>query len=188
MRKYFVLLACLSFAATRPTIGAVQPAADAAMGVYEGFWTTKEGHKGRVSAQVRPIGGGNYDGFVAFYKSKMLEGALKLKPGPGKFEGESAKASGGGLTLEMTGSAEVENGKLKGTFKGEFGDGTFEGAIAHPKSRTLGAKPPRRAKVLFDGKPAADAWKDFHWKVTPEGTMIVQNGDIHAKGEIANFL
>ena len=42
--------------------------------------------------------------------------------------------------------------------------------------------------VLFDGKPAADAWTDFRWKVTPEGTMVVQGGDIHAKGEMHHFL
>lgn len=157
------------------------------MGLYEGFWTAKDG-KGRVSAQVRPLGGGKYDGFVAFYKEKALEGVLKLKPGAGKFEGDSIKVAGGSLTLEVAGSAEIENGKLKGNFKGEFGEGTFDAAIAHPKLKTLGAKPPKRAKVLFDGKPNADAWRDFRWKVTPEGTMIVQGGDIHAKDKYANYL
>src|ERR1043165_4458266 len=188
MRKYFVLLAVLIFGGMQMEVAAAEgSSADPMMGVYEGFWTTKGG-KGRISAQIRPLGGGKYDGFVAFYKSKALEGALKLKPGAAKFEGEGVKAAGGSLTLEMSGAAEIENGKLRGTFKGEFGEGTFEGTIAHPKSKTMGAKPPKRAKVLFDGKPAADMWKDFHWKVTPEGTMIVQNGDIHAKGDIAHFL
>jgi hypothetical protein len=158
------------------------------MGLYEGFWTAKDGSKGRISAQVRMLSGGQYDGFVAFYKVKMLEGVLKLKPGAGKFEGDAVKSSGGMLTPALSGAAEIQNGKLKGQFKGEMGEGTFDGAIAHPKSRTLGAKPPRHGKYLFDKKPVVDAWKDFHWNVTPEGTMIVQNGDIHAKDTYANYL
>jgi hypothetical protein len=134
------------------------------------------------------LAGGKHDGFVAFYKAKTLEGVLKLKAGSGTFEGDSVKMTGGSLTLEVSGDAAIQDGKLKGNFKGEMGEGAFEGAIAHPKSKTLGAKAPKRAKVLFDGKPAADAWTDFRWKVTPEGTMVVQGGDIHAKGEMHNFL
>jgi hypothetical protein len=184
MKKYSVLLAALILSAANVQMAA---AADSIMGVYEGFWTANGG-KGRVSAQVRPLGGDKYDGFVAFYKDKALEGVLKLKPGSAKFEGDTIKAAGGSLTLEVSGSAEIENGKLKGSFKGEFGEGTFEASLAHPKSKTLGAKPPKRAKVLFDGKPTAEAWKDFRWKVTPEGTMVVQGGDIHAKDKYANYL
>jgi hypothetical protein len=161
---------------------------DPVMGVYEGFWTAKGGVEGRFSAQIRPLGGGNYDGFIAFYKAKALEGVLKLQPGNGKFQGGSVKGSGGMLTPELSGAAEIQNRKLVGSFKGELGEGKFEGTLAHPTSRRLGAKPPKRAKVLFDGKPAADAWTDFHWRVTPEGTMIVQGGDIHAKDHYAHFL
>jgi hypothetical protein len=187
MRMFSFFVTLLSITAATSNARAAEPVADPVMGLYEGVWTTKEGHKGRVSAQVRAIGGGKHDGFVAFYKSKTFEGAFKLKPGVDTFEGEAVKAAGGSLTLDVSGTAEIEKGKLKGTFKGEIGEGTFEASLAHPKLKTLGAKAPKRAKVLFDGKPA-DAWTDFHWKVTPEGTMIVQGGDIHAKGDYSNFL
>ncbi len=188
MKRFLVLAAFVITMAVGPGVRAAEAAVDPVMGVYDGFWTAKDGNKGRISAQIRPLGGGRHDGFVAFYKSKALEGVLKLKAGSGKFEGDSVQNAGGSLTLEVSGGAEIENGKLKGTFKGEMGEGTFEGSVVHPKSKTLGAKPPKRAKVLFDGKPAADAWTDFHWKVTPEGSMVVQGGDIHAKGEMHHFL
>jgi hypothetical protein len=168
-------------------ISAAETPADPVMGVYEGFWRAADGSKGRISAQLRPVGGGQHDGFVAFYKSKILEGVLKLKPGPGKFEGNAARTSGGMIIPELAGAAQIINGKLTGSFKGELGEGSFEGAVIRVKPRSLGAKPPKRAKVLFDGKPG-DAWTDFKWKVTPEGTMIVQGGDIHAKDKFANFL
>jgi hypothetical protein len=161
---------------------------DPVMGVYEGFWRASDGTKGRISAQIRPVAGGKHDGFVLFYKSKVLEGALKLKPGSGKFEGTTERGKGGMLIPELAGSAEIVNGKLAGTFRGELGDGDFEGAITKPKAPRLGAKPPKRAKVLFDGKPTEGAWTDFRWKVTPEGTMVVQGGDIHAKESFGNYL
>jgi hypothetical protein len=170
------------------SLRAAEPASDPVMGVYEGFWKASDGTKGRISAQIRPLGGGQYDGFVAFYKAKTLEGVLKLKPGSGKFDSETVKSSEGPLTPAVSGSGQIEKGKLSGSFKGELGEGVFEGTLAHPKAPRLGTKPPKRAKVLFDGKPAPDAWKDFHWKVTPEGTMIVQGGDIHAKDAYANYL
>ena len=188
MKRFLAMTAFIISIAAGVDIGAAEAGSDPVMGVYDGFWTTKEGHKGRISAQIRPLGGGRHEGFVAFYKSKTLEGVLKLKAGSGKFEGDSVQSAGGSLTLEVSGAAQIEDGKLKGTFKGEMGEGMFEGAVVHPKSKTLGAKPPKQAKVLFDGKPAMDAWTDFRWKVTPEGTMVVQGGDIHAKGEMHNFL
>jgi hypothetical protein len=161
---------------------------DPAMGVYEGYWKATDGTKGRFSAQIRSLGGGKHDGFVAFYKTKTLDAVLRLQAGDTKFEGKAVKKAGGMLAPELSGSAQIENGKLIGSFKGELGEGSFEGSMTHPTSRRMNAKPPKRAKVLFDGKPVADAWTDFHWKVTPEGTMIVQNGDIHAKDKFANYL
>src|SRR3954463_14342296 len=62
------------------SMGASICAAESAMGLYEGFWTTPDGKKGRVTAQVRPIAQGKFDGFVALYRAKNFNGALKLKP------------------------------------------------------------------------------------------------------------
>jgi hypothetical protein len=162
-------------------------AADPAMGSYEGFWKTADGGKGRMNAQLRPLGGGKYDGFVAFYRAKNLEAALNLKAGTDKFEGSAAKASNGSLTADLTGAAQLENGKLTGTFKSDFGEGTFEGTLAHPTSPTMGAKPPKNAQVIFDGKQT-NAWTDFRWKISPEGAAVAGGGDIHAKDKFANFL
>ena len=120
--------------------------------------------EGQLRVGVRQVAGGKLDGFVAFYRAKALEGAMKLKPGTGNFEGEAIKSSRGQLApAEISGSAQIENGQLKGTFKGDF-EGTFEAKLDHPKSPTLGAMPPKNGKVLFDGKPG-DAWKDFRWKI-----------------------
>jgi hypothetical protein len=188
MRKNVFWMAAVLLGTIAGSVMAAERTADPVMGVYEGFWKAADGTKGRISAQVRTVAGGKHDGFVAFYKSKTLEGVLKLKAGDTKFEGGAVKSAGGMLAPELSGSAQIENGKLTGSFKGEFGAGTFEGTMAHPTSPRLGAKPPKHAKVLFNGKPAPDAWTDFHWKVTPEGTMIVQGGDIHAKDTYSNFL
>jgi hypothetical protein len=183
-----VLFALAVFLAAGFHADAAEPGADPVMGVYEGFWKASDGAKGRITAQVRTVSGGKHDGFVAFYKSKVLEGVLKLKVGDTSFEGDKVTKAGGMLAPELSGSAKIQNGKLTGSFKGDMGEGTFEAAIVHPQSKTLGARARKRAKVLFDGKPAPGAWTDFHWKVTPEGTMVVQNGDIHAKDKYDNYM
>lgn len=185
-RVLFALRAAL-FALLTFTVQAADTAGDPVMGVYDGFWKASDGTKGRISAQIRPVAGGKHDGFIAFYRNKFLEGVLKLKAGAGKFEGDKPTGGGGVLIPELSGEAQIANGKLIGSFKGELGEGTFDGAVTRLKPRSLGARPPKRAKILFDGKPG-DGWSDFRWKVTPEGTMIVLNGDIHAKDKFANFL
>jgi hypothetical protein len=187
MRRVLFLAHAVFLALVGLNLHAAEAASDPVMGVYEGYWRAADGTKGRLSAQIRPVGKGQYDGFVAFYKSKILEGVLKLKPGAGKFEGDDSGKSGPAMISTLAGSAQIANGKLAGSFKGELGEGTFDGSMTHPKVRRLGAKPPKHAKVLFDGKPG-EGWSDFRWKVTPEGTMIVQGGDIHAKEKFANYL
>lgn len=186
MRCIFIYL--MAFAWGAKLLAADQPA-DAAMGVYEGFWTTADGKKGRVTAQIRPIGEKRYDGFVAIYRARALEWALKLAPnaeGSMKFKGSAAKSQDGSLTASLNGSCEIADGALKGSFKGDMGEGTFEAERVHHESPTMGAKSPAMATVLFDGKPS-DQWSDFHWKVTPEGAMVVGGGDIHAAEKYANY-
>jgi hypothetical protein len=169
--------------------GAEEEKMDPVMGVYEGFWKTPDGKKGRVTAQIRPIGKGNYDGFVAFYRSGSLEGALKLKSVAGeklvRFSGANVRTEGA-LTAPLEGSCAIADNKLTGNFKGELGEGTFEGGLANPVSPTLGAKPPAKGIMMFDGK-ASDKWEIFKWKITPEGSMVVSGGDIMAKDKFANY-
>lgn len=183
MKTGFLRLAALF------SMGASILAAESAAGLYEGFWTTPDGKKGRVTAQVRPIAGGKFDGFVALYRARSFEGALKLKPAAGevlKFEAVAAKSADGSLTAPLEGSFELAAGKLTGRFKGDLGEGAIEASKTNPESPTLGAKPPPMAVVLFDGKNA-NGWSDFRWKITPEGSMVVQNGDIHAREKYANY-
>src|SRR5689334_15495321 len=91
-----------------------EAAGDPVMGVYEGYWRAADGTKGRLSAQIRSVGKGQYDGFVAFYKSKILEGVLKLKPGAANFEGDTAGKNGSAMISALAGSAQITNGKLTG--------------------------------------------------------------------------
>lgn len=181
MKRIFFGLAAIVFA-----LGSLAAENDL-MGVYEGFWKTPDGKKGRVSAQVRPIGKGNYDGFVAFYKEGAIEAAMRLKQGEaGKFTGTSIKSGGGALMVAVDGTCQIADGKLSGSFKGELGEGSLEGTRSHAKPPSLGAKAPKKGVVLFDGKKA-EGWSDFHWKITPEGSMVVGGGDIHAKEKYTNY-
>jgi hypothetical protein len=168
---------------------------DAFMGLYEGFWTAPDGKQGRITAQVRPISQGRYDGFVAIYRAKTFEGALKLAfaapeaDGASlKFSANSAKAPGGSLVPPLQGACVIANGKMTGTFKGDLGDGKFEAHLTSRSSPTLGAKPPASGIVLFDGTPAStNQWSDFRWKITPEGAMVAGGGDIHSREKLSNF-
>src|SRR4051812_4636009 len=122
MRKNVFWMVAVLLGTIAGSVMAAERTADPVMGVYEGFWKAADGTKGRISAQVRTVAGGKHDGFVAFYKSKTLEGVLKLKAaGDTKFEGGAVKSAGGMLAPEFSGSAQIENGKLTGSFKGEFG-------------------------------------------------------------------
>src|SRR5436190_5414928 len=73
------LLVGLALAFSALAAGAADSKLDPVMGIYEGFWKTPDGKKGRLMGQVRPIGKGQYDGFVVLYRSGAAEGALKLK-------------------------------------------------------------------------------------------------------------
>jgi len=185
-RIFFQSLACLCAAIN---LGAAEKALDPVMGMYDGFWTTPDGKKGRITAQLRPTGAGKYDGFVEFYRAKALEGALKLTSSPDApltFKGETAKGADGSLMAQIDGGCALKDGKLSGAFKGELGEGTFDAQWSLHESPTMGAKPPANAVVLFDGK-STNQWTDFHWKITPEGSMVVSGGDIHAKEKYANY-
>lgn len=167
---------------------------DGISGLYEGFWTTSDGKKGRVTAQVRPISQGRFDGFVAIYRAKAFEGALRLAAtspdasGSIQFPTASAHSPSptGSLTPPVQGSCDFRAGKLSGRFKSDWGEATFEAEPATHVSPTLGARPPANGVMIFDGK-STNAWSDFRWKITPEGTMISGGGDIHANDQFSNF-
>lgn len=164
---------------------------DSTMGEYEGFWTAANGAKGRITAQVRPLSNNRYDGFLLLFRGRNLVAGLNLQPAELQgaqiaFSTTSAPAQEGGDLLAKTEAAcTLKNGKLSGTFKGDLGEGTFEAEKKERKSPTLGAKPPSRAIVLFDGKPG-DAWENVTWPVQ-DGVMQVGKGNIKTKEKLASF-
>src|SRR5688500_109227 len=55
---------------------------DPFMAEYEGFWTAKNGAKGRLTAQIRPLSNNRYDGFILFVRAKTPVTAIQLTAAP----------------------------------------------------------------------------------------------------------
>jgi len=165
---------------------------DPVMAHYEGFWTAKSGAKGRLNAQLRPLSNNQYDGFVLLRRARTPVAVVNFKPGTFengvvKLAGEtSGKEAGGDLMAKSEAKCEFRDGKLTGTFSGELGEGTFEASKTEQKPRSLGAKPPKNAIVLFDGKNA-NGWDQMSWPITPEGALQVGKGNIRTKEKLSNF-
>ena len=164
---------------------------DPLMAEYEGFWTSKTGAKGRLTAQIRPLANNQYDGFVLFRRANAPVTAFKLKPAPAengvlKFTGATASESGGDLLAQSQTTCEVRDGKIQGVFSGELGEGTFDAPKFARKSPTLGAKPPKHAVVLTD-PGNTNAWQNLSWKLTQDGVLRVGKGNLHAKDKLSNF-
>lgn len=163
------------------------------MGNYEGHWTAKDGKKGLLSAQIRALGDGAYDGFVSLARSKQTIGVFHVNSGGSassgfiSFTGNSVTTKGSAeLFPHIEAKGQIGNEKLSGTFTGDLGEGSFEAVRAVKKPESLGAKPPSDAVVIFDGKDTGH-WEKFTWKLTDEGAMQVQNGDLRAKDKFTDF-
>ncbi|UCG46684.1 MAG: DUF1080 domain-containing protein [Phycisphaerales bacterium] len=163
-------------------------AADPFMGDWRGEWTTDGGADyGQLAAHVIALGKGQYRAVIQEQFDMpgppigVLEGAL---------EGDSVRLAG---PVEYMGArvgvyAKIAPDQFKGTFKGDDPDGReITGVIDFEKffraSKTLGAKPPADAVVLFDGKNF-DSWKyankpdnvKVEWKLLRPGAMEVTRG------------
>jgi hypothetical protein len=166
-------------------------AVDPTMGSYDGFWTAKNGAKGRVIAQIRPLGNNQYDGFLLLMRSKSPVAAFTFQPGQLansvlKLKGAFINNHGqGDLLGKNETECELHSGKITGKFSGDLGEGTFEASKTSPKSPTLGLKAPRHATVMFDGSNLGQ-WQESNWKITPEG-LEVGKGDLRAKAKLPNF-
>ena len=184
-----VVLAALC--ATLQVLAAENPSvSDPFMAEYEGFWSASNGTKGRMTAQVRPLGNDNYDGFILLKRAKAPITAFKLRTsthenGMLRFEGVTAKEAGGDLLAQNQVTAQIKDGKLTGKFSGELGEGAFEAPRSKRKSRTLGARPPRHSIVLFDGETAS-GWKDLTWPIK-NGALEVGTDNLQAKDHLSNF-
>jgi len=159
---------------------------DPFMGDWQGSWRLDDGSdSGPVVAQVIALGQGKYRAkFLKEFEVRVpaiavLEGQLEegkvIFSGPGK--------SG---DFEFSLQTVLENQKFAGTFRGQ----DFAGSLVMEKvirlSPTLGAKPPAKAIVLFNGKnfnewkysgdkPGPVKWKlvDKAMEVTPGTGSIV---------------
>lgn len=137
-----ISLAFLALASMATLVVAGEKPTDAVAGVYEGFWKTANGNKGRVTAHIRSVGEGRYGGTLSLYRAKSCEGALQLtssEKSPLKFKATAAKSEDGALTAKLEGSSEIVNGKLIGHFKGDLGEGTFDAVLTKQKSEALAA-------------------------------------------------
>src|SRR5690606_16832256 len=115
IKTLFVALAATMQLAAAEVYGVNDPL----MAEYEGFWTASNGTRGRVTAQIRPIGNNQYDGFILLKRAKATVTAFKLnhsapENGTLKFEGATAKEAGGDLLARNEVSAELKGGRLTG--------------------------------------------------------------------------
>ena len=179
-----------------------EQAVDPYMGDWQGRWRTNDASdSGSLVAQVIALGKGSY-------QVKLLEEFDQRIPPIAVFEGQlkegrlsfSGNANYQNFDLEI--QAAIETGKFTGTFKGKDAggqqvSGTFELEKTVRLSPSLGAKPPRGAIVLFDGKNL-DQWeriggeagkKEVRWKLLPDGAMEVApgSGSIVTKKKFTDF-
>jgi hypothetical protein len=184
MKALFLALALLS-ALSASAADAAAPA-DPFMNLYEGFWATRDGKMGRVSAQIRPVGGGKYDGFVALDRSGSLVGALKLgaasaTDGKMSFTGTGESVGAGDLAPQLDGHCQITKGRLTGAFKGDLGEGTFEASGSTKESPTMGAKPPGMGVMIFSGT-ASDKFEDFQMEADARGEHGCAGGRYGGEG------
>ena len=178
MAPAWVASVVLTFAATGGS-----EALDPVMGIYEGSWTDKEGETGKLTARIAAWGGDEYVGmFGAHVDDKVRTYRLAMranrKAASVTFAGKIDLGSdaGGAGTWKAT----LSEGVLTGSFDQKEGGGTFRLTKVHRASPTLGAKPPKGAVVLFDGKNF-DQWvaRDGGpppWKIT-DGAMQVAKAE-----------
>jgi hypothetical protein len=140
--------------------------ADAAMGDWKGSWQVSGGgDSGPLVAQVIALGKGQPAGAGAGqYRAKCLEEFDTPSEPLGVLDGERQ-----GDVVSFAGRAKYENSafdvkaaikgdKLTGTFEGPDASGTFALEHVFRVSPTMGAKPPKGAVRLFNGKDFKD-WK-----------------------------
>ena len=164
---------------------------DPVMAEYQGFWTSENGAKGRLTAQIRPLSNNQYDGFILFNRARSPVTALQLSPateqnGVLKFTASSIPQAGGDLLAKSQSNCELRDGKISGTFSGELGEGKFDAARLERKAPTLGAKPPKHAIVLTD-KDNTNAWQKLSWRLSDDGVLRVGKGNILAKEKLMSF-
>jgi len=164
---------------------------DPFMAEYAGFWNARNGAKGRLTIQVRPLSNNHYDGFVLFNRVKTPVTAIKLEPateenGAIKFSGNTVLQPEGDLLAKAEIACELRDGKITGVFNGEFGEGTFDASRHERTSPSLGAKPPKHAIVLTE-PGNSNSWQNLTWRLNRDGVLRAGKGNILAREKLGNF-
>ena len=167
---------------------------DSFMGDWQGGWRLDDGtDSGPLVAQVIALGEGKYRAkfleefdvrvpAVAVLESQLQDGKLRFK-GPGQYD-----------DVELDIEAVVEDGKFTGRFQGQDVAGSFVMERTVRLSPTLGAKPPAKAIVLFNGKNFKE-WKRtgkkpgrVQWKLVDRAMEVKRGtGSIITKKEFADI-
>jgi hypothetical protein len=177
----------------QPTAAATKAAetVDPFMGDWQGQWELDDGgDSGPLVAQVIALGKGQYQARVLASFDARVDPYIVLAGGR---EDSKVRLSGHSKlrndAVDLDAQAVIAGDKFTSTFKGrQEGDGQeYPGKFSLSKtvrlSPTLGAKPPRGAIVLFDGKNF-DQWKpaaakpgqdSVQWKLV-DGAMEVKPG------------
>ncbi len=125
------------------------------MGNWDGMWYDDATYEGRLSAQVIAEGKGEYRAVLkaddigeAPPAKGVMEGATKEDKV--EFKGTIDVGAANGGICEIWG--QIVGEKFTGRYSGPGRQGRFEMKKVVKVSPTLGAKAPRDATVLFDGK------------------------------------
>jgi len=175
---------------TQPAAKAVE-SVDPFMGDWQGQWELDDGSdSGPLAAQVIALGKGQYQARLLKSFDMRVDPYIVLEGGR---EDSKVRLSGHSTlkndAVDLDAQAVIEADKFTGTLKGrEEGNGQeHPGKLSLSRairlSPTLGAKPPRGAVVLFDGKNF-DQWRpaekkpsqdSVQWKLA-DGAMEVKPG------------
>jgi len=144
--------------------------ADPVMGDWQGSWKLDDGSdSGPLVAQVIALGKGEYrvnvlevfdrrvEQPISVLEGRLADGAVRM----------TGRARHDGREFDV--KAAIKGGKFTGNFKGE-GVGTFAMERVFRVSRTMGAKPPKGAIVLFNGRNVKE-WKRAKVKPGEDDTV-----------------
>lgn len=203
LTSFFTVCAAVSLTAADTSYSFEDPYA----GYYEGVFPVRDGET-KVEAQIRPLGGGNYTGFIVVHALNRPDRPIYnlgkfevFKPIPGEtntITGFHPNPRGDEQNYrkefnwpDVSLMGDLEPGLLKGrlyaNLYGRVHTNSFNMVRKPaPSSPTLGAKPPQGAIVIFDGKDHGQ-WKENNWDIV-DGALQVGKGNLTTKESMENFL
>ena len=158
-------------------------AGDSVMGEWKGKLRGDDGVERILEAQIVAEGGDRYRAVMRLDK----DGAWNAGESTGRRKGDTVVFSGrlnlgqeSGGTCQLQG--QVDSGGFRGTCADSGSTARFSLAAMERRPPRLGAKPPEKAVVLFDGT-GLEAWmqrdgQPAGWKLGEDGSMEVTRGAI----------